>query len=83
MANDPEATRRTAAVTSGGGAHDVDEPEAAAYVPDAETHGSHAAHGDEHAERPLGPLDAAAWGASIIGVAAGGLVGLFLYLAVA
>lgn len=41
-----------------------------------------AAHAhDEHGEgAPLGPVDAQAWGAGILGVAVGGLVAVLLYL---
>ena len=36
---------------------------------------------DDHGEgAPLGPVDAQAWGAGILGVAAGGLVAVLLYL---
>lgn len=47
-----------------------------------------AAHGDAHGqghghdEAALGPIDTAAWGASLLGVAAGLLVCFLLYLAV-
>jgi hypothetical protein len=41
---------------------------------DAHTH-------DDHGEgAPLGPVDAQAWGAGILGVAIGGLVAVLLYL---
>jgi hypothetical protein len=41
---------------------------------DGETH--------DHDEQPLGPIDLAAWGASLIGVASGLLICFLLYLAV-
>jgi hypothetical protein len=46
--------------------------------------GNGAAHGEghEHDEGTLGPIDTAAWGASLLGVAAGLLVCFLLYLAV-
>jgi hypothetical protein len=47
-------------------------PEEAAHP--AETHG--------HEEAALGPIDRQAWGASLLGVAAGLLVCFLLYLAV-
>jgi len=51
---------------------------------DAATHDP-AAHGaaahDDHDRTPLGPVDAQAWGAGILGVAVGGLVAVLLYVA--
>lgn len=46
--------------------------------------GNGAAHGQghDHDEAVLGPIDTAAWGASLLGVAAGLLVCFLLYLAV-
>ena len=40
-------------------------------------HGA-AAH-DDHGDTPLGPVDAQAWGAGILGVAVGALVAVLLY----
>ncbi len=46
-------------------------------------HASAAGHGavahDDHGETPLGPVDAQAWGAGILGVAVGALVAVLLY----
>lgn len=44
--------------------------------------GAHAVEAHGHDEQPLGPIDVAAWGASLIGVAAGLLICFLLYLAV-
>ncbi|HEY7942151.1 MAG TPA: hypothetical protein VID25_09405 [Candidatus Limnocylindrales bacterium] len=46
-------------------------------------HGAPAGHAtaahDDHGETPLGPVDAQAWGAGILGVAVGALVAILLY----
>lgn len=44
--------------------------------------GGHAIDAHAHVEQPLGPIDLAAWGASLIGVASGLLICFLLYLAV-
>jgi hypothetical protein len=46
---------------------------------DAGGPGAHA-HDDHGDGAPLGPVDAQAWGAGILGVAVGGLVAVLLYL---
>jgi hypothetical protein len=38
------------------------------------------AHDDHRDGPPLGPVDAQAWGAGILGVAVGGVVAVLLYL---
>ena len=61
-----------------------DEP-----VPGHTAHGAagEGGHGDDHHdaahldEAPLGPLDAAAWGATLLGIAVGLLVALLFYVA--
>jgi hypothetical protein len=46
-------------------------------------HAAPAGHGaaahDDHDDTPLGPVDAQAWGAGILGVAVGALVAVLLY----
>ncbi len=48
-------------------------------------HEAPAGHGtaghDDHDETPLGPVDAQAWGAGILGVAVGAIVAVLLYAA--
>jgi hypothetical protein len=42
----------------------------------------HGGDAHDHGDQPLGPIDLAAWGASLIGVASGLLICFLLYLAV-
>lgn len=65
---------------------DSHEPTRTAVLagPDAAAHdpaGHEAAAHDDHDGAPLGPVDAQAWGAGILGVALGGLVAFLLYAA--
>jgi hypothetical protein len=79
----------TEATRSGEGEHAIHEPatghgvasghEPATGHDDAD---AHAPATNDHDEAPLGPIDTAAWGASLLGVAAGLLVCFLLYLAV-
>jgi hypothetical protein len=55
------------------------EPDDAGHQHGHEEHAGHDEHG-EHAE-PLGPVDWAAWGAGILGIGAGLVVALCLYVA--
>jgi hypothetical protein len=55
------------------------EPDDAGHQHGHEEHAGHDEHG-EHAE-PLGPFDWAAWGAGILGIGAGLVVALCLYVA--
>ena len=60
-------------------------------TPGADAHDAHGAHDapsghaaaahDDHGETPLGPVDAQAWGAGLLGVAVAGLVAVLLYVA--
>ena len=56
---------------------------AGAHVPAGDVVASHgAAVHDDHGEgAPLGPVDAQAWGAGILGVGVGALVAVLLYVA--
>ncbi|HTS14210.1 MAG TPA: hypothetical protein VMH24_00975 [Candidatus Sulfotelmatobacter sp.] len=53
---------------------------AAIHAAAADGHGAAAGHGDHGEDAPLGPVDAQAWGAGILGVAVGGLVAALLYV---
>jgi hypothetical protein len=82
--------------TAGGAAHDGTGPNAAAHVSGshdaahvsgshdsavANASGGHAVH-DEHEDRPPGPIDWAAWRATLLGIAVGVVICLLLYLAI-
>ena len=63
------------------------EPHATPDAGDAHArtrHDAPAGHGaaahDDHGDTPLGPVDAQAWGAGILGVAVGALVAVLLYV---
>ena len=58
-------------------AHAGDVPQAALHGVDA--HGG-AAHGDHAHDAPLGPIDWFAWGAGLLGIAAGLVVAVCLYV---
>jgi hypothetical protein len=60
------------ATPDAGGAHEAPAGHAAPA-------GHGAAGHDDHGETPLGPVDAQAWGAGILGVAVGALVAVLLY----
>jgi hypothetical protein len=61
------------------------EPDEAGHAHGHEEHGGHDEHADhdEHGDHgvPLGPVDWAAWGAGIVGAAAGIAVAVCLYVA--
>jgi hypothetical protein len=59
----------------------VHEPDDAGHAHGHEEHGGHDEHGD-HATA-LGPIDWAAWGAGILGVAAGLAVAVALFISTA
>ena len=61
-------------------AHDPTHATAAHEPAGHAVHGA-AAHDDHGDYAPLGPVDAQAWGAGILGVAVGGLVAVLLYVA--
>ena len=59
------------------GAHSGDVAHATSHGVDA--HGD-AAHGDDAHDTPLGPVDWFAWGAGLLGIAAGAVVAVCLYV---
>ena len=61
-------------------AHEIDGHGDIPGSHDIAGHGDMAGHGSGETG-PLGPLDARAWGAGILGVLTGGLVAVLLYLA--
>jgi hypothetical protein len=40
-------------------------------------------HSEDHGEEPLGPVDWGAWGASLVGIGAGALVALAMFVGIA
>ncbi|MFI5261550.1 MAG: hypothetical protein ACHQZR_03225 [Candidatus Limnocylindrales bacterium] len=71
VASDHEPTRAALLAADGAGGDGPGHDEG------SNAPGGHDAHDEGD---PLGPLDARAWGAGILGVATGGLVAFLLYL---
>lgn len=65
--------------------HDDDAPghdgAVAHHATDGVDHGDDHGHDDHaHAEEPLGPIDVAAWGAGVLGIALGLVVAVCFYV---
>jgi hypothetical protein len=77
-ATEPGGTRHGPGGTPEG--HTPEQPAPGAADKPGAPAGTHG-HDDEHLAEALGPIDWRAWGAGVLGLALGGLIGACLYVA--